>query len=225
MENTESGVQTERRQPPAAAPRRRKSKRNRRTRLLQRRLLVAGVAVGIFVGIFSLGAAWRGGRSPGITEPAIAAQLEPLAALSATSYHFTNTERFENIEDFYGWDASEHDYFILSYAGTVTAAVSTNGVKVEIDGKNINITLPEAQITSDVIASDSLSVYNTRQGLFEQIELTDFAGFQDNQKAVVIARATEGGLLFDASDKAKAAATVLVQNLIGGAGEYDIAVK
>lgn len=207
------------------APRARKKKKSRRTRLLQRRLLAFGVAAGVFLAIFSMGAAWRGGRGVKITEETIVAQLESLRALSTTSYHFTNVERFENINDFYGWDASEYAFFTLSYEGTVDAAVDPAGAKVEIKGKNISITLPEAKVTSDVIRQDSLAVYNSKQGKFERVELIDFSGFEGNQKTVVDAKATAGGLLFDASDKAKAAAKTLVEGLTAGSGKYDIAVK
>ena len=207
------------------APRPRKPKKSKRTRLLQRRLLVFGVAAAVFIAIFSMGAVWRGGRGVKVTEEMIATQLEPLRALSATTYHFTNVERFENINEFYGWDSSEYSFFTLSYAGTVDASVDPAGAKVEVKGKNITITLPEAKITADVIRQDSLAVYNSRQGRFETVELTDFSGFEDNQKTVVDAKATADGLLFDASDKAKAAAKALIETLVAGSDKYDIAVK
>lgn len=89
--------------------------KKQRIRLLQRRLIVFAVAAGIFLICFSLGAVWRGGRGVKLTKETITAQLAAVTELSQTSYHFTNVERFENIEDFYGWDASDSSKFTLSY--------------------------------------------------------------------------------------------------------------
>ena len=94
---------------------------------------------------------------------------------------------------------------------------------VEIKGKAITVTLPEAAITGREIAEDSISVLN--DGKFETIQLTDFAGFKENQQSVVEAKATADGVLFDASDKAKAAAKQLLEIMAGESGKYDIAVK
>lgn len=212
---------------PSEAPRPerrpRKKKKSKRIRLLQRRLIVLAVALGIFLICFSLGAAWRGGRGTKLTKETITAQLAAVTELSETSYHFTNVERFENIEDFYGWDASDDSSLTLSYNGTVTASVDASKATVEVKGKSITVTLPEAAITGQEIQEDSISVLN--DGKFEAIELTDFAGFKENQKSVVEAKATADGVLFDASDKAKAAAKTLIETMAGGSDKYDIAIK
>ena len=211
---------------PAAPPRRRKPKKSKRTRALQRKLLVFGVLAGIFLIIFSMGASWGSSRAPKITEEAVTERLQALGELSRSCYHFTNVERFEQVDDFYGWDASEYSTFTLSYEGVVSAAVKPEGVAVEVKGKSITVTLPEPTIDMDgAIRQDSLGVYNTKQGKFDPIELTDFSGFQDNQKPVVEAKATTNGLLFDASDKAKAAAKALVEGLTGGSDRFDIVIK
>lgn len=212
---------------PSEAPRPerrpRKKKKSKRIRLLQRRLIVLAVALGIFLICFSLGATWRGGRGTKLTKETITAQLAAVTELSETSYHFTNVERFENIEDFYGWDASDYSSFTLSYNGTVTASVDASKATVEVKGKSITVTLPEAAITGQEIQEDSISVL--KDGKFEAIELTDFAGFKENQKSVVEAKATADGVLFDASDKAKAAAKTLIETMAGGSDKYDIAIK
>ncbi len=210
-------------QTPSPERRPRKKKKSKRVRLLQRRLIVLAVALGIFFLIFSMGSAWRGSRGAKISTETVTAQLKSLTDLSSTSYHFTNVERFENIDDFYGWDASDYSSFTLSYSGAVTAEVDVSKAKVEVKGKSITVTLPEAAISGQEIAQDSVSVL--KEGKFEAIELSDFAGFKDNQKQVVEAKATADGLLFDASDKAKAAAKALIETMTGGSDKYEISIK
>lgn len=208
---------------PRPEQRPRKKKKSKRIRLLQRRLVVLAVALGIFLICFSLGAAWRGGRGTKLTKETITAQLAAVTELSETSYHFTNVERFENIEDFYGWDASDRSSFTLSYNGTATASVDASKATVEIKGKSITVTLPEATLTGQEIREDSISLL--KDGKSESIELTDLAGFKENQKSVISAKATADGVLFDASDKAKAAAKSLIAAMTGGSDKYDIAIR
>ena len=215
-------VQSAQKAPAQQQERRRRTKKSKRARLLQRRLLVLAAALIVFFLCFSLGAMSRG-SSVKVNEQTVTAQLGALTDLSKTSYHFTNVERFENIEDFYGWDASDYSSFTLSYSGTVTAAVDASGVKVSVKGKNITVTLPEPSATAPEIQEDSVSVL--KDGKFDTIQLTDFAGFSKDQKSVIEAKTTADGLLFDASDKAKAAAKSLIEAMTGNSDKYTISIK
>ena len=210
-----------------AAPPPRKRKKSKRTRVLQRRLIVLAIALAIFLLIFSLGSLWGGSRGTRLTQENVTAQLTAsLSALSATSYHYTDVERFEGMEDFYGWDASDYSSgFSLSYSGVVTAAVDPADVTVEISGKTVTVTLPEATVTANEITQTSLAVYNSNQGGFVPIEVTDFDGFTTNQQPVALANATAEGLLADTSEKAQNAVQTLLTAMAGSADKYDITVR
>ncbi|MDR3765746.1 MAG: DUF4230 domain-containing protein [Butyricicoccus sp.] len=210
----------------APRPQPRKKKKSKRARVMQRRLIVLVPVLIIFFIIFSLGSAWGRGRGTKLTNENVTAQLASLATLSSTTYHYTNVERFENVEDFYGWDASDYSSgFSLSYSGVITAAIDPTKIQVDVQGKTVTITLPEATVSSNEITQDSLSVYNSNQGEFVAIQVTDFAGFQQAQQPVAQAKATADGLLFDASDKAKAAAQSLIESMAGGKDKYQISIK
>ena len=203
------------------SPQQRRRRKNKKTLVLQRRLLVFGIAFGIFLIIFSMGALWGGGRGPKIDEQSITDQLKTLDSLSQTTLHFTNIERFADVDEFYGWDASDYNSFILSYEGSAKAAVDPKGVKVEIKGKTVTVTLPAATVLSTEIAEDSISL--VKDGKLESIRLTDLDGFKENQKGVIDAKVTAGQLLFDTSAKAKVSATALTQAFCGE--KYDVVIK
>ena len=164
---------------------------------------------------------WGGGRGPKIDEQSIIEQLKTLDSLSQTTLHFTNIERFADVDEFYGWDASDYNSFILSYEGSAKAAVDPKGVKVEIKGKTVTVTLPAATVLSTEVAEDSISL--VKDGKLESIQLTDLDGFKENQKSVIDAKVTAGQLLFDASAKAKVSATALTQAFCGE--KYDVVIK
>ena len=204
----------------------RKKKKTKRARVLQRRLIVLATVLVIFFVIFSMGSAWGKGRGTKLTNENVTTQLAALTTLSSTSYHYTNVERFENVEDFYGWDASDYSSgFTLSYSGVITAAIDPTKIQVEVTGKKVTVTLPEPAISSNEITQDSLSVYNSNQGEFVTIQVTDFAGFEKAQQPVAQAKATADGLLVEASDKAKTATQSLIESLAGGKDKYEISIK
>lgn len=207
-------------------PPRKRKKKNKKTLILQRRLIALGVAVAIFLIIFLLGSAFGRSRGAKLTQQSISDELAALTDLSTTSYHYTNTERFENVEDFYGWDASNYSSgFTLSYSGTVAASVDGSKATVVVKGKSITITLPESTIIKNDIDESSLSVYDSKQGAFSTIQVSDFNGFKENQQPVVEAKAAADGVLTDASAKAQTAAKKLVEAMTGGSSSYTISVK
>ena len=111
----------------------RKKKKTKRARVLQRRLIVLATVLVIFFVIFSMGSAWGKGRGTKLTNENVTTQLAALTTLSSTSYHYTNVERFENVEDFYGWDASDYSSgFTLSYSGVITAAIDPTKIHNEL---------------------------------------------------------------------------------------------
>lgn len=219
-------TQGERRAAPRPQQPRKRKKKTKRARVLQRRLIVLATVLIIFFVIFSMGSAWGKGRGAKLTSENVTTQLAALTTLSSTSYHYTNVERFENVEDFYGWDASDYSSgFTLSYSGVITAAIDPANIEVEVKGNTVTVTLPEATISSNEITQDSLSVYNSNQGEFVSIQVTDFDSFQEAQQPVVQAKATAEGLLVDTSDKAKTATQSLIESLAGGKDKYEISIK
>ena len=83
--------------------------------------------------------------------------------------------------------------------------------KSTVNTKNMKIVLS----LEDEITENSVAVYNSNSGSFENISLTDFAGFETSQQPAAQTKATTNGLLFDASDRAKAAIKPLIESLAG----------
>lgn len=213
--NQYQSTQTQQRQtpPPQRPPQRRR--RNNKKLAMQRMLIVIGIILSIFLIIFSMGASWGKNRGTKLTVENISNQLKPLSTMAQTNYHYTNISKFENVDDFYGFDASKYSNLTISYEGIVTASIDTSKIKVEIKKNDIIINLPEPHITANNINEKSIAVYNANRGTFENIELTDFKGFEKTQQPIVQSNATTNGLLFDVSDKAKNSVKSLIELLAG----------
>lgn len=195
------------------SPQRRR--KNKKQLAMQRMLVVIGIILAIFLIIFSMGASWGKGRGTKLTKDNITAGLAAISDISKTNYHYTNIAKFDGTDDFYGFDASDYSSLTISYDGVITAHVDASKIKVEIDGSKVNITLPEATVDSNEITENSIAVYNSNNGSFENITLTDFAGFETTQQPVAQTKATTNGLLFDSSEKAKAAIKPIIEAIAG----------
>ena len=190
-------------------------RKNKKQLAMQRMLVVIGIILAIFLIIFSMGASWGKGRGTKLTKDNITAGLAAISDISKTNYHYTNIAKFDGTDDFYGFDASDYSSLTISYDGVITAHVDASKIKVEIDGSKVNITLPEATVDSNEITENSIAVYNSNNGSFENITLTDFAGFETTQQPVAQTKATTNGLLFDSSEKAKAAIKPIIEAIAG----------
>lgn len=190
-------------------------KKTKKQVAMQRMLIVFGIILAIFLIIFSMGASWGKGRGTKLTKDNITTQLASISDISKTNYHYTNITKFDAVDDFYGFDASDYSNLTISYDGVITAYIDASKIKVEVSGSKVNITLPEASIESNEITENSVAVYNSNNGSFENITLTDFAGFQTTQQPVAQTKATTNGLLFDTSERAKAAIKPLIESLAG----------
>lgn len=212
-EQPQSQTYNPQRRPAGSRPPHRR--KNRKKLAMQRMLIVVGIILAIFLIIFSMGASWGKNRGTKLTTENITSQLSSISSISKTTYHYTNISKFDKTDDFYGFDSSNYSNLTISYDGTITASIDASKIKVAIDGKNVTITLPEATIQSNEITENSIAVYNSNKGSFENITLTDFDGFKSSQQPVAQSKATSNGLLFDVSDKAKAAVKPLIEALAG----------
>ncbi len=105
-----------------------------------------------------------------------------------------------------------------------SAGVDLGEVQVEVSGKTITVTLPEAQVLSHEMDEDSIQVFDETQNVFNPLQISDYTGFTADQKKEVEQRALDKGLLQEAREKAGDAVEQLLE-LLPGMEEYTLQVK
>lgn len=193
---------------------------------LKRKLMGVLALVVLLAVAFGAGAVLsRRSAEPVITSDLIGQQLEAVSELATVEYHYTNMGKFENQVDFYGWKVPlTKKGFIISYDGTIKAGVDLGEVQVEVSGKTITVTLPEAQVLSHEMDEDSIQVFDETQNVFNPLQISDYTGFTADQKKEVEQRALDKGLLQEAGEKAGDAVEQLLE-LLPGMEEYTLQVK
>lgn len=193
---------------------------------LKRKLMGVLALVVLLAVAFGAGAVLsRRSVEPVITSDLIGQQLEAVSELATVEYHYTNMGKFENQVDFYGWKVPlTKKSFIISYDGTIKAGVDLEEVQVDVSGKTITVTLPEAQVLSHEIDEDSIQVFDETKNVFNPLQISDYTGFTADQKKEVEQKALDKGLLQEAREKAGDAVEQLLE-LLPGMEEYTLQVE
>lgn len=141
-----------------------------------------------------------------ISSDIVKEQLLSVKELTTLKYRYTNVGSFENQSEFYGMKIPfTTKKFIISYDGVVSAGVDLDETKVDIDDKNniINIRLAKAKIISHEIDEDSLTIFDEKNSIFNQLKLEDFSDFRKNEMKKVEENLTKKGFLEEANKKSK----------------------
>ena len=179
----------------------------------------------LMAGSFIMGAVLTHQESePVITADLLGQQLRDIQELSTVEYHYTNMGRFENQKDFYGWKVPfTTKSFIVAYDGVIKAGVDLSGMKIEVSGKTITVTMPEAKVLSHEMDEESLEVYDETHNIFNPIEIEDYTQFTADQKESIEARALDNGLLTSAAQRAENTVRGLIEAL-PGMEEYTLTI-
>jgi len=194
-------------------------------RLRHKVLLAAVLAVSLGLSFFLGSVTARQEAQPQLTTDLISQRLAGVQELSTVAYFYTNMGRFENQLDFYGWAVPlTRKSFIISYDGTIKAGVDLSRMAVQISGSAVTVTLPPAEILSHEIPEDSIEIFDESHNIFNLIQISDYTGFTQDQKAQVEARAVENGLLTQATERARATVEHLL-SLVPEMEQYTLTIK
>ena len=135
-------------------------------------------------------------------------QILSVKELTTLKYKYTNVGSFENQSEFYGVKLPfTQKKFIISYDGEVNAGIDLEDCKVEIDNeeKIISIDLPEAKILNHFIDENSLTIFDEKNSIFNQLEIKDFSDFRKEEMKKMEDKLLSEGFLDQANQKTRQA--------------------
>ena len=184
-----------------------------------RKILVLALVLALIAGIcFGAGYLIRGDGDdvPELSAVVVQHQLEQVSKLATARYNYTNMGQYEDSADFHGIRVPfSGKRFIVSYDGSILAGVDLKDSEVNITGRRITVTLPEAHILSHQIDEKSLKVFDETKNIFNQLTIENYNDFYEEQKEEMEARALSGGLLSEAEEQAE----LVVRQILGPAAE------
>ena len=103
--------------------------------------------------------------------------------------------------------------FLLKYNGYIKAGVDFKNMKVEVNGKDIHISLPRAKILDTLIDEKSIRVYNESMNAFNPLTIADYNKAIMKEKDTMINDAISQGILKDAAKQANVVLTSIMKDM------------
>ncbi len=164
--------------------------------------------------------------TPEVNISMIDLQVKDMGELATRAYHYADAGKFEDSVQFLGitlpWMTKS---FVAKWEGTIKAGIDITKVRTEYDEKTRTFTvyLPEAQILSHEIQSDTIETLDERSGLFNPVKVDDVRNFDANSKAEMEEQAIRNGLLRDANAAAQTILAGMIYRLPGFvANDYNL---
>lgn len=141
-------------------------------------------------------------------------QILSVKELTTLKYKYTNVGSFENQAEFYGVKLPfTQKKFVISYDGELNAGIDLENCNVEIDNKEkiVSIGLPKAKILNHFIDENSLTIFDEKNSIFNQLEIKDFSDFRKDEMKKVEEKLLSQGFLDQANQKTRQAISEILK--------------
>lgn len=194
---------------------------------LKKRLIILLITLVIIAGAFFGGVLFHSGRSqskdPTVISQLIANELSGISEYASLEYRYTNVGKFEDQVDFYGWKVPlTTKSFIITYDGAMKLGIQGSDISVEVNGQEIRIKLPPAQVLSHEIFEDKLEVLDQTKNIFNPIQIEDYTRFAADRKRDVEQKAQEDGLFQEALVRAEQQLGIFLRSMLAEKDGYTL---
>jgi len=158
---------------------------------------------------------WDDTPTTEITIDFIKSEIKDIGELATIEYLYTDAGKFEDPKKVFGMNIPfTTKTFIAKWDGVIKAGVKIDEIIVEINdaNKEIIVHMPNAEILSHEIDSDSIETLDEKDGLFNPVKVEDVRLFDAVSKEAIEVRVVENGILNKAFDNAKEIIQKLVNN-------------
>lgn len=177
------------------------------------------IALGCFIGGAYFGEKKVNNTLDSATIEASMAEIQELATIE---YAYTNMGKFESTKQWQGINIPfTTSKYIITYDGVIKAGYDLSKAKIEVNGSEVIVTLPDVEILSHSIDYDSLQVMDEQYSIFNQFEITDYNSFYAEQSKLMEEKAISKGLF----EKAEVSGQAMITSLIQGLAESEITIR
>ncbi len=151
--------------------------------------------------------------APTISMDVISSEIRNIAELATVEYLFTDAAQFSDSKEIKGWSIPlTEKSFLMKWNGVIKAGINVDDIGIDVDNKNmiITLTMPEAVILSYDVDESSVEVLDEKDNIFNSITVEDKVGFDEATENAMKERAIENGLL----DQALAQAKITIEGLL-----------
>lgn len=152
-------------------------------------------------------------------------EIRDIGELATVEYLFTDAAKFSDSKQFNNWDIPfTEKSFILKWDGVIKAGILVEDVQIEVSEseKKLLVTLPQAQILSYSVDSDSVEVLDEKNNILNEITVSDKVKFDADTEAAMRQRAIDNGILEKARENAESIIEKILTANPAVRGSYEI---
>jgi hypothetical protein len=173
-------------------------------------ILIAVVVLLIMAGVW-LKTFLFGKSEPKITAEYITGKMEVASELNTAELTYTGIVRYE--DGSIPWITQKG--FTMKYTATVKAGIDFSKIKVDVNSKNVIVTLPETEIQSVNVDSNSIDFYDQSYAIFNWSDKQDVATALQAAESDVISNANLDELKAKSEEQTEKLIRGLLQDTIG----------
>lgn len=158
---------------------------------------------------------WDDQPTKEITIDLIKSEIKNIGELATIEYLYTDAGKFEDAKQAWGINIPfTSKSFITKWDGIIKAGVKIDEIIVEINdaNKEIIVHIPNAEILSHEVDSESIEILDEKDSLFNKVTVENTVQFEATSKEAMEERAIENGILDKAFENAKEIIDKLVNN-------------
>lgn len=150
----------------------------------------------------------------GYDSTAILNRVVPIQELALVKYNYSGVIGYKDFLKILKMNVPlTEKSFLLKYNGYIKAGVDFENMKVEVSGKDVNISLPRAKILDVSIDEKSIKVYNESMNAFNPLTISDYNKAIVREKETMSNSAISQGILRDAAKHAEIVLTTIMKDM------------
>ncbi len=151
----------------------------------------------------------------------IESSITDIQELATIEYAYTNMGKFESTKEWKGITIPfTTSKYIITYDGVIKAGYDLSEAKIDVNGNEIIVTLPDVKVLSHTIDYDSLQVMDEKYSIFNQVVITDYNDFYAEQSALMEQKAIDKGLFTKAEESGQG----IIRSFLEGLTDTEITV-
>lgn len=173
-----------------------------------RMIVLVALTAGIFIFVTTK---YKDSREPEITSSFINGKLEAVSELTASRLSYTGLIRYSEGKIPF----LTRNSFSMMYSASLRAGIDLSGVQVQVLDDRVVIRLPDCQVQSVEIDTDSIEFYDEQWALFNWTEKTDIIDTVAEARKDVLEKADIDSLIENAKYQTKKLIEGLLSDMIG----------
>jgi len=130
--------------------------------------------------------------------------ISQIGELNASKEDYTLSHRYDKSKQVWGHSVPfTSNYVTLQYSGVVKAGIDLNKLRIKSTEKSVSIKLPEAEIFSNDLDTESFKILDEKKNIFNHINVEEFNLCYDTMKKEGEAKAIREGILEEAKTSAE----------------------